>query len=71
MPEIKGMSQARAVRVRSSGLQIDALSDDLKAQIALLDEDEIAVLVAVKAKLNRGLSEELKNAADTVGGFVW
>lgn len=67
----KELTQARLVRVRRSGLQIDALSDELKAQVALLDDDELAVIEAVKLKLNSGLDEKLKNAADTVGGFVW
>lgn len=71
MTDKRSLSQARTVRIRKSGLQIDALSDELKAQVALLDDDEIAVLESVKAKLNRDLAEDLKNAADTVGGFVW
>ncbi|MFN4329922.1 MAG: aroma-sacti cluster domain-containing protein [Limnobacter sp.] len=67
------LTSARAIRVRSSGagLQLDALNDNLKAQVALLDDDELAVLTAIKAKLNQGLEEKLKRAADTVGGFVW
>jgi hypothetical protein len=68
---MKDISNARALRIRKSGFQIEALSDELKAQVALLDDDEIAVLESVKEKLNRGLAENLKNAADTVGGFVW
>lgn len=74
MSDEKGsISSARAVRIRSSGVafQMDALSDNLKAQVALLDDDELAVLSAIKAKLNSGLDEKLKRAADTVGGFVW
>lgn len=67
------MSSARAVRVRATGaaFQMDALSDSLKSQVALLDDDELAVLTSIKAKLNNGLDEKLKRAADTVGGFVW
>ncbi|MDH4394105.1 MAG: hypothetical protein QE278_00370 [Limnobacter sp.] len=67
------MSSARSVRVRSTGaaFQLDALSDQLKSQVALLDDDELAVLGSIKAKLNNGLDEKLKRAADTVGGFVW
>mgnify|MGYP001597264393 CR=1 FL=1 len=68
---MKDLTQARLVRVRRGGLQIDALSEELKAQVALLDEDELAVIEAIKHKLNSGLDEKLKNAADTVGGFVW
>lgn len=74
MSDEKGsISSARAVRIRSSGVafQMDALSDNLKAQVALLDDDELAVLSAIKVKLNSGLEEKLKRAADTVGGFVW
>lgn len=71
MPASRELTSARTLRIRKSGLQIDALSDELKAQVALLDDDEIAVLESVKAKLNQGLAENLKNAADTVGGFVW
>ena len=67
------MSSARAMRVKSTGVafQMDALSDNLKAQVAKLDDDELAVLTSIKSKLNSGLDEKLKNAADTVGGFVW
>ncbi|MCR2746895.1 aroma-sacti cluster domain-containing protein [Limnobacter parvus] len=71
--EKASMSSARAVRIRSSGVvfQMDALSDNLKAQVALLDDDELAVLSSIKLKLNSGLDEKIKRAADTVGGFVW
>ncbi|HEY1058504.1 MAG TPA: aroma-sacti cluster domain-containing protein [Limnobacter sp.] len=67
------LSSARAIRVRTTGaaFQVDALNDTLKAQVALLDDDELAVLGAIKSKLNQGLDEKLKRAADTVGGFVW
>lgn len=71
--EKSSMSAARSLRVRSTGaaFQMDALSDNLKAQVSLLDDDELAVLSSIKAKLNSGLDERLKKAADTVGGFVW
>lgn len=71
--EKQSMSSARSIRVRSTGaaFQMDALSDNLKAQVALLDDDELAVLSSIKLKLNSGLDEKLKRAADTVGGFVW
>ena len=61
------------MRVKATGaaFQLDALSDNLKAQVAKLDDDELAVLTSIKSKLNSGLDEKLKNAADTVGGFVW
>ena len=67
------MSTARAIRVRTSlaGTQLEALNDTLKAQLNLLDDDELEVLSAIKKKLNSGLDEKLKRAADTVGGFVW
>ena len=71
MAEARSLTQARTVRIRKSGLQVEALSEDLKAQVALLDDDELAVLEAVKEKLNSNLSDALKRAADTVGGFVW
>ncbi|MET0391379.1 MAG: aroma-sacti cluster domain-containing protein [Polyangiales bacterium] len=64
-------SLARTVRLRNSGLQIEALNASLQAQLALLDDDELAVLESIKSKLNSGLDERLKQAADTVGGFVW
>jgi hypothetical protein len=65
------ITQARATRLRSAGLNVDALSPDLQARVSLLDDDEIAVLESVKAKLNSGLAAQLRAAADTVGGFVW
>ncbi|NJM32856.1 MAG: hypothetical protein HC848_08410 [Limnobacter sp.] len=67
------MSSAKALRLRSTGggIQFDALSEELKYQVGLLDEDELAVLAGIKEKLNSGLDEKLKRAADTVGGFVW
>ena len=68
---MKDISNARALRIRKSGFQLEALNDDLKAQVALLDDDELAVLESVKEKLNRGLAENLKAAADTVGGLIW
>lgn len=51
----KDLTQARMIRVCNSGLQVDALSDELRARISLLDDDELAVLESVKAKLNSGL----------------
>ncbi len=66
-----GMSLARSVRLRNSGLKVEALSDNLKARLALLDEDELRVVEQIKQKLNRDLAESVKDAADTVGGFVW
>jgi hypothetical protein len=75
MPEeSKGVIQpspARLVRLGNMGLNPDILNDELKAKISLLDDDELAVLASIKAKLNNGLSARLKDGADTVGGFVW
>ncbi|CTQ34602.1 aroma-sacti cluster domain-containing protein [Jannaschia rubra] len=71
MADKREMTTARMVRVRKSGLQIDALNEDLQNQISLLDDDELAVLESVKAKLNKNLPDNLKAAADVVGGFVW
>lgn len=65
------LTLAKTVRLRNTGVQIDVLSDDLKARLAVLDDDEIAVLSSIKAKLNSGLDAKLAEAADTVGGFVW
>ncbi|MGJ3699986.1 aroma-sacti cluster domain-containing protein [Variovorax sp. AFSI2.2] len=69
--ENKAISSARAVRLRNSAVQVEALNDELKSQVALLDDDELAVLADIKSKLNSGLTDALKKAADTVGGFVW
>lgn len=71
--EKKLLSSTRALRVRATGagFQMDALSDPLRSQVALLDDDELAALASIKDKLNSGLDEKLKKAADTVGGFVW
>jgi hypothetical protein len=65
------LSLARSVRLRNSGLKVEALNDNLKARLALLDEDELRVVEQIKEKLNRNLADAVKEAADTVGGFVW
>jgi len=65
------LSLARSVRLRNSGLKVEALNDNLKARLALLDEDELRVVEQIKEKLNRNLADSIKDAADTVGGFVW
>lgn len=65
------MTMARELRVKSVAPQVTALSDDLKNQLSLLDDDELAVLGDIKAKLNQGLADDLAKAADTVGGLVW
>jgi hypothetical protein len=65
------ITPARATRLRAAGLEIEALSDTLKAQVALLDDDELTVLASVKAKLNAGLDGTARTAAGNVGGFIW
>ena len=65
------MTIARELRVKTVVPQVAGLSDDLKNQLSRLDDDELAVLGAIKEKLNEGLSDELAQAVDTVGGFVW
>ena len=65
------LSLARSVRLRNSGLKVEALNDNLKSRLALLDEDELRVVEQIKEKLNRNLADAVKEAADTVGGFVW
>ena len=67
----KELSTAKSLRLRETSVQITALSDNMKGRLATLDDDEIAVLNSIKAKLNSGLSDLEKVAADTVGGFVW
>lgn len=68
----KVLSSAQADKLRQAGLlHVDVLDDHLKAQMAHLDDHEIAALAAIKTKLNSGLSEAARRAADTVGGFVW
>jgi hypothetical protein len=68
----QALPPAQVEKLRNAGLlHIDALDDHLKAQMAHLDDHEIAALAAIKSKLNSGLSERLRRAADTVGGFVW
>jgi hypothetical protein len=68
----KVLSPAQADKLRQAGLlHVDVLDDHLKAQMAHLDDHEIAALAAIKTKLNSGLSEAARRAADTVGGFVW
>jgi hypothetical protein len=66
-----GLASEKMEKLRSSGMQVDKLSDKLKAQVAQLDDEEIAVLHKIKSKLNDGLAADLQKEADTVGGFVW
>jgi hypothetical protein len=58
-------------QLRKVGLPVDALNERLVAQLNALDESELAALASIKGKLNAGLDDRLKAAADTVGGFVW
>lgn len=60
----------RVVRLQATH-QVAVLSEPLQAQLELLDEDKIAILGSIKEKLNSGLEAKLKDAAGTVGGFVW
>ncbi len=46
-------------------------SDQLVKTIEGLDDDEVRTLISIKDKLNSGLPDRAKLAADTVGGFVW
>ncbi len=72
VPESAVVVVAQAEKLRKAGmLHVDVLDDRLKAQAAHLDDHEIAALGAIKSKLNNGLSEAARRAADTVGGFVW
>lgn len=65
------LSNARMIRLRVAGMHADALSSELQARLAVLDDDEIAVLSSIKQKLDAGLDGPMREAADTVGGFVW
>jgi hypothetical protein len=56
---------------RTFGPVVDTFSDELKSQLSLLDDDEIRVLVSIKAKLNSGLPAQLQSAVDAVGVIVW
>lgn len=69
--ECQKVDPARLVRLQATQAQTAALSPALQAKLALLNDDEIAVLESIKSKLNSDLDAGLKAAADTVGGFVW
>jgi hypothetical protein len=64
-------SEGRLERLKRVGVPVYALNDQLVRQLDLLDDDEIRAIVSIKEKLNSGLDERLKEAADVVGGFVW
>ena len=66
------LSAARDLRLRQTfGDKIDVYSDEVKAQLSLLDDDEIKVLAIIKEKLNKGLADRVQNAVDAVGVIVW
>jgi len=66
------LSAARDLRLRQTfGTKVDVFSDDVKAQLSQLDDDEIRVLAIIKEKLNKGLEERLRDAVDSVGVIVW
>lgn len=58
-------------RLRAAGLPVDALHPRLAEQLRTLDDAELQFLGSIKNKLNSGLDDQLRQAADTVGGFVW
>lgn len=67
-----GKSLARDLVLRNSfGSKVEMFSDEVKGQLALLDDDEIKVLVAIKEKLNSNLNQRLKEAVETVGAIIW
>jgi hypothetical protein len=57
--------------LRRANLPVEVFSPELQKQLSRLSADEVRTLIAIKTKLNTGLSDALKQAADTVGGFVW
>jgi hypothetical protein len=65
------LPQGHEDKLRAAGMHTEGFSDDLKHQLSKLSTEEVNSLVAIKAKLNAGLSDAAKKAADTVGGFVW
>jgi hypothetical protein len=58
-------------RLRGAGLPVDALHPALVERLQVLDDQELQFLGSIKEKLNSGLDQRLRDAADTVGGFVW
>jgi len=58
-------------RLRAIGVPVDALHPQLVEQLQTLDDTELQFLGSIKTKLNSGLDDQLRQAADTVGGFVW
>ncbi len=72
MAENEGTKGAPAHQLlRQAQLPVEGFSPELRKQIDRLSSEEVRALISIKSKLNTGLSEQLKQAADTVGGFVW
>lgn len=65
------LSSKKAESLRKAGLHVEVYTDEVKRQFEKLDDREIEALVSIKSKLNSGLSERMRQIADTVGGFVW
>ncbi len=65
------LSSKKAESLRKAGLHVEVYTDEIKRQFEKLDDHEIEALVSIKNKLNSGLTDRLKQIADTVGGFVW
>jgi hypothetical protein len=63
--------QLSAADLDIAAMHVAALNEDLQLRVATLDQDELLILRSIKDKLNEGLSDRLKEVADTVGGFVW
>ena len=61
----------RASALAAIGLHHEVLNEKLQLQLENHSNDDIATLTRIHGKLNNGLPERLKAAADTVGGFVW
>jgi hypothetical protein len=70
MPENTPLER-KLKKLRELGIPVDAFNDKLMAQVDLLDDNEIAALGAIKAKLNSGLDQSARQAAGNVGGFIW
>jgi len=65
------IDEKRANALSAIGLHQEVLNEKLQAQVAKLDDHDIAALTKIHDKLNAGLSDRIRKAADTVGGFVW
>jgi hypothetical protein len=58
-------------KLARAGVPVDALNERLIARITELDDDELDALVSIREKLNAGLDDRLRDAADNVGVVVW